>query len=196
MIRALAAAALALAVAGCDPGARTSPFKGIDITGSGVQASATPLVDGEGKPRTLADFRGKAVLVIFGYTHCPDVCPTSLADAAKALKALGNDASRVQVVFVSVDPKRDTPALLREYVTAFRPDFVGLTGSRDALAQFTRDFKVYANVEESDDPSKYKVEHSGQMVVLDPKGQPRLMFAPGMAPADMASDLKVLLDNA
>ena len=193
--RALAAFAMALAVAGCDPGAR-SPFKGIDITGSGVQASATPLVDGDGKPRSLADFRGKAVLVIFGYTHCPDVCPTSLADAAKALKALGNDAARVQVVFVSVDPKRDTPQLLRDYVTAFRPDFVGLTGSRDALTAFTRDFKVYSNVEENDDPSKYKVEHSGQMIVLDPKGQPRLMFAPGMASADMAADLRVLLDNA
>jgi len=195
MMRALAALAVVLALAACDPG-RTSPFKGVDITGSGIQASPTPLVDGDGKPRSLADFRGKAVLVIFGYTHCPDVCPTSLADAAKALKTLGNEASRVQVVFVSVDPKRDTPQLLRDYVTAFRPDFVGLTGSREALAQFTRDFKVYANVEESDVPAKYKVEHSGQMIVLDPKGQPRLLFAPGAAPADMAAHLKVLLDNA
>ncbi len=195
MIRALAALAVAFLVASCEPGAR-SPFKGIDITGSDIHASATPLVDGEGKARSLADFRGKAVVVIFGYTHCPDVCPTSLADAAKALKALGNDASRVQVVFVSVDPKRDTPQLLRDYVTAFRPDFVGLTGSRDALTAFTKDFKVYSSVEESDDPSKYKVEHSGQMIVLDPKGQPRLMFAPGLPAADIASDLKVLLDNA
>jgi len=195
MRRALAALAVALSLAGCDPGAR-SPFKGIDITGSGIQASATALVDGEGKPRSLADFRGKTVVVIFGYTHCPDVCPTSLADAAKAVKALGNDASRVQVVFVSVDPKRDTPSLLRDYVTAFRPDFVGLTGSREALNAFTRDFKVYANVEESDDPSKYKVEHSGQMVVLDAKGQPRLMFAPGLSSADMGADLRVLLDRA
>ena len=196
MIRALAVLAMAVAVAGCDPGARASPFKGIDITGSEIHASATPLTGADGRPHSLAEYRGKAVLVIFGYTHCPDVCPTSLADAAKALKALGNDASRVQVVFVGVDPKRDTPQLLRDYVTAFRPDFVGLTGSRDAIVAFTKDFKVYSNVEESDEPAKYKVEHSGQMIVLDPKGQPRLMFAPGMPSADIASDLKVLLDNA
>ena len=196
MIRAAAALVLALAVAACDPGSRASPFKGIDVTGSDIHASAVPLVDGEGHARSIADFKGKAVLVIFGYTHCPDVCPTSLADAAKAMKALGNDASRVQVVFVSVDPKRDTPPLLRDYVGAFDPRFVGLTGPRDALTQVTKDFKVYSNVEENDDPSKYRVEHSGQMFVLDAKGQPRLVFAPGMASADMAADLKVLLDNA
>jgi protein SCO1/2 len=198
MIRALAGLAMALALAGCDKlgGGAPSPFKGIDITGSDVRAGDTALVDAEGKPRAMADFRGKAVVVMFGYTHCPDVCPTSLADAAKALKQLGNDAARVQVVFVSVDPSRDTPALLGAYVKAFRPDFIGLTGTPEALSRVTKDFKVYAAVREDADPSKYTVEHAGQMFVLDAQGRPRLMFPPGMAPGDMAADLRVLLDNA
>ena len=197
MNRALAALAIALSLAACDKlGGPPSPFKGIDITGSEVHPGETTLMDGEGKPRRLGDFAGKVLVVIFGYTHCPDVCPTSLADAAKALKQLGNDAARVQVVFVSVDPERDKPALLRDYVTAFRPDFIGLTGSAEAITRVTKDFKVFAAVHEDADPSKYTVEHSGQMFVLDGQGRARLMFPPGMAAADMAADLKVLLNNA
>jgi protein SCO1/2 len=201
MTRALAALAvvlgMSLGLAACEKlGGAPSPFKGIDITGSDVKPGDTALVDSSGQPRTMNAFGGKVLLVMFGYTHCPDVCPTSLADAAKALKQLGNDASRVQVVFVGVDPSRDTPALLGEYVKAFRPDFIGLTGNRDAITRVTKDFRVYAAVHEDADPSKYTVEHAGQMFVLDGQGRPRLMFPPGMAPADIASDLRVLLDNA
>ena len=200
MKRALAAlataAAVSLGLAACDKlGGPPSPFKGIDITGSDVRPGETALLDGAGRPRSLQAFGGKVLVVIFGYTHCPDVCPTSLADAAKALKQLGNDAARVQVVFVSVDPGRDKPTLLRDYVTAFRPDFIGLTGDPEAIARVTRDFRVYSAVHEDADPSKYTVEHAGQMFVLDGQGRARLMFPPGMPAADIAADLRVLLDR-
>ena len=187
------AAAVFLA-AGCDfkP---ASPFKGIDITGSDVRG-ALQLPDAQGKVRSIEDFRGKLVAVLFGYTHCPDVCPTSLADLGKAVRQLGKDAERVQVVFISVDPRRDTPQLLGEYVKAFNPAFIGLTGDRAAIERVTKDFKVYSSVQESDDPSKYRVEHAGQIVVLDGQGRARLMFPPGLSATDMASDLRVLLDNA
>ena len=197
MRRALAAlAAVALLLAACDrlPGTTPSPFKGIDVTGSDLKSDLR-LTDAAGQARSAADFRGKVVVVIFGYTQCPDVCPTSLADVAKAVKQLGDAGKRVQVLFVSVDPGRDKPALLREYVAAFNPDFIGLTGTREAIDKVTRDFKAYAAVHESSKPSEYTVEHSGQMFVLDGQGRTRLVFAPAMAPADMAADLKVLLNN-
>ena len=197
MRRIAATAALLLALSACDglSGASRTPFKGADVTGSPWHSEAR-LVDQDGKPRTLADFNGKLVVLIFGYTHCPDVCPTSLADMAKAMKQLGSDAPRVQVLFVSVDPKRDTPELLRQYVAAFDPRFVGLTGDADALARLVKDYRLFAEVRESPNPAEYVVSHSGQMFVLDRDGKPRLMFPPGMPAADMAADLKVLLDNA
>lgn len=198
MKRALAAlaAAAALLLAACDrlPGATPSPFKGIDVTGTDLRSDLR-LTDATGQARSAADFRGKLVVVIFGYTQCPDVCPTSLADVAKAVKQLGEAGKRVQVLFVSVDPGRDKPALLRDYVAAFNPDFIGLTGTRQAIDAVTKDFKVYAAVHESAKPAEYTVEHSGQMFVLDGQGRTRLVFAPGMAPADMAADLRVLLNN-
>ena len=193
--RALAALAAVVALAACDRLAgNASPFKGVDVTGSDMK-SEIALTDADGKARSIADFRGKVVLVIFGYTQCPDVCPTSLADAAKALRQLGGAASRVQVLFVSVDPGRDKPALLREYVAAFDPSFVALTGPAEAIARVTTDFKVYAAVHESATPAEYTVEHSGQMFVLDGQGRTRLVLMPGMPSADIASDLRVLLNN-
>ena len=195
MMRALAAlAAVAILAAGCGERA-ASPFKGVDVTGSDIHSDLR-LKDAEGKARAMADFRGKVVVVLFGYTHCPDVCPTSLANLAKAVKQLGGDGTRVQVVFISVDPKRDTPELLREYTKAFNPAFIALTGDRAAIEGVAKDLKVYAAVKESDDPAKYEVEHSGQMFVFDGQGRVRLVLPPSMPSADIASDLKVLLDNA
>jgi protein SCO1 len=122
-----------LASAGCDkwPGTRSSPFNSVDITGADLGPDFR-LSDHDGKERTLADFRGKAVAIFFGYTQCPDVCPTTLAEMAHALKLLGPDGARVQVLFITVDPKRDTPDLLRHYVPAFHPSFIGLRGDEAA----------------------------------------------------------------
>ncbi len=197
--RAALAAALAVAtleLAGCERlfAPAKSPFQGIDVTG-GAMGGELRLTDHDGKPRTLADFRGKVVVVFFGYTHCPDVCPTTLADLASALKQLGNDASRVQVLLVTVDPKRDTPELLKQYVTAFNPGFIGLRGDTEALTRATKDFHVYWNVREGSTAESYTVDHSGQAYALDRDGKVRLLFAPGTAPAAIASDLRVLLNG-
>jgi protein SCO1 len=189
----LAAAALTLA-AGCERlfAPSKSPFQGVDVTGSDMGGEMR-LADHDGKPRSLADFRGKLVVVSFGYTHCPDVCPTTLSDLASAMKQLGSDASQVQVLFVTVDPNRDTAELLRHYVPAFDPSFIGLRGDEAATARVTKDFHVYASVREGRTPGSYTVDHSGQIFVLDREGRIRLLFAPGTAPAAMASDLRVLL---
>jgi protein SCO1 len=192
----LALAALLLALAGCDKlfSPPKTPFHGVDVTGLDA-GSALRLPDFDGNVRSLADFRGKLVIVDFGYTQCPDVCPTTLHDYAQALKALGADASQVQFLFVTVDPRRDTPKLLKEYVPAFDPRFIALRGDADATARVTKDFKVYAEERPGKTPESYTVDHSSQVFVFDRQGRLRLMIPAGTAPADIASDLRVLLDN-
>ena len=190
------APAIALA-AGCDkflPSAKPV-FNGVDVTGSDIGPDFR-LTDHNGKERTLADFRGKAVALFFGYTHCPDVCPTTLSDLAGAMKILGADAGRVQVLFVTVDPKRDTPELLKNYVPAFNPGFLGLYGDAAATAKVTKDFKIYAAERPGATAQSYTVDHSAQTLVFDPQGRLRLVFSYGMAADKMAADLKVLLNNA
>lgn len=193
--RALLAVAFAASLAGCEKlFSSKSPFNGIDVTG-GNMGGELRLVDHDGKARSLAQFRGKAVVVVFGFTHCPDVCPTALADLATALRALGAEGARVQVLFVTVDPKRDTPELLRQYVPAFHPSFLGLIGDEDALARVRKDFNVYAAVRAGSTPETYSVDHSGQMFGFDPQGRIRLVWAPGMAPGLIADDLRILLNS-
>ena len=192
---ALAAAAL-VALGACDklfPGTRGT-FNAIDVTGGGMGGELR-LTDHNGKPRTLEGFRGKVVVVAFGFTHCPDVCPTMLADLAAAVKELGEDGARVQVLFVTVDPGRDKPELLREYVPAFNPSFLGLTGDDAALAKVRKDFNVYANVREGRTPGAYTVDHSAQMFVFDAGGRVRLVVPPGIASKALASDLRILLNS-
>lgn len=192
----LGLAAATLALAGCDklaPGSRT-PFNGVDITGSDLGPDFR-LTDHNGKERSLADFKGKAVAMFFGYTHCPDVCPTTLSDMANALKALGPDGQRVQVLFVTVDPKRDTPELLREYVPAFNPTFLGLYGDAAATAKVTKDFRIYAAERPGKTPESYTVDHSAQTLVFDAKGKLRLMLAYGTPGDKIASDLRILLNS-
>jgi protein SCO1/2 len=193
ILRSIAAAAVALLIAGCDSflGSK-SPFQGVDVTGSAIGGEMR-LNDQNGKPRSLTDFRGKVVVVSFGYTHCPDVCPTTLADLASAVKKLGADASRVQVLFVTVDPKRDTPELLRQYVPAFSPDFLGLWGSAEATEKVTRDFHVYAQERPGKTPESYTVDHSAQTFVFDREGRIRLVIAYASTPEAIASDLRILL---
>ena len=192
---AAALAVAALALAACDkllPNAR-SPFNGIDVTGAPF-GNDFRLADAEGRARSLADFRGKVVVLVFGYTHCPDVCPTTLADFSSAVKRLGPEASRVQVLFVTVDPQRDTPQLLREYVPAFHPSFIGLRGDDAATQKVTRDFRTYVNRNEKAGSTAYTVDHAAQSFVFDPSGRLRLVIGYGMEPEKIAKDLRLLLN--
>jgi len=186
--------ALALALGGCDPlaGSGKPSFHGTDVTGMEA-GSALRLDDAEGKPRTVADFRGKVVAVTFGYTDCPDVCPTTLHDWAEAMKKLGPNASRVQFLFVSVDPARDTPARLRAYVHGFDPRFVGLRGDAKATDAAAKDFHVYVETQPGKTADTYTVNHSSQVFVFDPAGKLRLMEGAGTSPADIAADVRALL---
>ncbi len=145
------------------------------------------------RPRSLGDFRGKAVAVVFGYTRCPDVCPTTLADYAKAVKLLGPEGDRVQVLFVTLDPERDSAALLRSYVPAFDPAFLGLRGDAEATARVVRDFKLYVEKGPADASGNYAVQHSSQVFVYDPAGKLRLIVPAGTSPPAIAADLRRLL---
>ena len=132
---------LAALIVGCDSSFKAPAFQLTDVTGAEF-ARDFQLTDHNGKPRTLADFKGKVVVVFFGYTHCPDVCPTTMSELALVMKELGKDADRLQVLFITVDPERDTPAVLSQYVPAFHPDFLGLYGDADATARTAKEFKV------------------------------------------------------
>jgi protein SCO1/2 len=180
---------LALALSACDRGVK---FKSADITGADY-GRTLELTDHTGKPRRLEDFRGKAVVLFFGFTQCPDVCPTTLAEVAAALKKLGPDADRVQVLVVSVDPERDTPELLGKYVTAFDPRFLGLRGDLAATQKAAKEFKVYFEKRKAGDT--YSIDHSGQSYVIDPRGRIRLLVRPDRIEADLADDLRVLLQE-
>jgi len=186
------AALLAAALVACSP--EGPKFRSTDITGA--EFGRELALDGhDGRPRTLADFRGKAVLVFFGYTHCPDVCPTTLADAAQALKALGKDADRVQVLFVTVDPERDTPAVLSKYVPAFDPRFLGMHGDAAAIQKAAKEFKIFYEKRPGKAPGEYTMDHSGQSYVFDPQGRIRLLLRHDRLSQDLAEDLRTLLKD-
>src|SRR5688500_17377584 len=153
----------------CDSGPQ---FKSTDITGA-PYGHSLELTDHTGKPRRLEDFRGKAVVLFFGFTHCPDVCPTTLADIAQAIKTLGPDAERVQVLMVSVDPERDTPAALAKYVTAFDPRFLALRGDLAATRKVAGESTRYFEKAKSGDG--YTVTHSAQSYGIDPHGRLRAL---------------------
>ena len=176
--------------AGCDSGPK---FKSTDITGADY-GKAIDLTDHNGKPRHLEDFRGKAVVVFFGFTHCPDVCPATLAEMAQVVKQLGADGERVQLLFVTVDPERDTREALAKYVTAFDPRFLGLYGDLDATRRVAKDFKIYFEKRKTGDT--YSVDHSAQSYVIDPQGRLRLLVRHERISADLPDDLKVLLSES
>lgn len=187
------AAALALfTLAGCQPVPQAPKFQGTDITGAAF-ARDFRLTDHTGRPRTLADFRGKVVAVFFGYTHCPDVCPTTLADFAAALQQLGPDAKRVQVIFVTVDPQRDTPELLQAFVPAFDPSFLGMYTDPDTLAKLAKEYKVVYQKTSAKGGDDYLIDHTAGTYVYDPAGRLRLLVPYGSSPDAIASDLRVLL---
>ncbi|MBI5901301.1 MAG: SCO family protein [Rhodocyclales bacterium] len=180
---------LALLVAGCTEARK---FVSTDLSmvdwGKDFQ-----LTDHHGKPRRLADFKGKAVVLFFGYTQCPDVCPTTLSTMREAMALLGDDAKRVQVLFATVDPGRDTPQLLAQYVPSFHPDFLGLYGDEKTIAATARDFKVFYVKQPGKTPDTYSVDHSTGSYAFDPSGRLRLLLRHGETPTNVAADLKLLL---
>ena len=176
-------------LAGCDG----PKFQSTDITGA-PYGKVLELADTQGRLRHLEDFRGKAVVMFFGFTHCPDICPTTLAEIAAAVKSLGQDAERVQVLFVTVDPERDTARALREYVSAFDPRFVALRGDDAATQRVAKDFKIY--YEKRKQGATYTIDHSAQAYVLDPQGRLRLLVRHDRIGKDLAPDLRALLREA
>lgn len=192
-MRLIASLLLAVAVAACGP---ASPkFQGSDVTGATFGRDFS-LIDHHGKARTLADFRGKAVVVFFGYTQCPDFCPTTLSELAAAMKMLGPDASRVQVLFVTVDPARDTQDVLAHYVPAFDPSFLGLYGDDKATSEVAREFKIIYQKQPGREPGSYTVDHSAGTYLFDPQGRLRVYENYGPGPAVYAHDLRELLNAA
>jgi len=184
----------AAAVTGC--GQKEPSFTNLDITGNTQFGHDFSLPDSSGHVRTLADYKGKVVVMVFGYTHCPDVCPTTLAELSQALQQLGpDDAKRVQVLFVTVDPERDTPALMAQYAAAFNPTFVGLRPADDAqLKQVTKDFRVYYAKVPGTTADNYTMDHTAASYVFDTTGKLRLFARDGQGVTPWVHDLKLLLD--
>ena len=178
-------------LSGCG-GGEAPQFKLTDVTGADFGKELN-LTDHNGKPRTLEDFRGKVLVVFFGYTHCPDVCPTTLAELAQVARELGPDAARMQVLFVTVDPERDTPELLRRYVPAFNPGFLGLYGDTEATARAAKAFKIVYRKQPLDAPGRYTMDHSAGTYILDQAGRLRLFAQYGTGAPALLHDIRELL---
>lgn len=191
-MRFFAAILTAALIAGCGPSGPT--FRNTDITGAewGRELS---LIDHTGKPRTLADFRGKVIVVFFGYVRCPDVCPTTLAELKSVVEQLGDEGKRVQVLFVTVDPERDTRELLAQYVPVFNPDFLGLYGDKEQTARTAKEFKVYYQKVAGSRPDNYSVDHTAGSYVFDTNGRMRLFVSHGQA-GTLATDIRTLLKGS
>ena len=170
----------------------TGAYVATDITGAEF-AKALSLTDHTGKRRTLNDFKGKVVALFFGYTHCPDVCPTTMFDLKNAMKLLGDKSNQVQVLFVTVDPQRDTQEVLAQFVPAFDKSFIGLRGSLQETAETLGSFKVFYSKIEGKNKDDYTVDHSAGIYVFDKKGSVRLYMNYGEKSADMASDFSKLM---
>ena len=194
MKRFLALCLLALSLVACDK-LQTKPlsFQNTDLTGLDY-AKEFSLTDHTGKPRTLADFKGKVVMLFFGYTQCPDVCPTTMAEMANVLKALGPQADQVQVLFVTLDPERDKQELLAQYVPAFDPRFIGLYGDAAATAKVAKEFKVFYAKQPGKTPDSYTLDHTAATYVFDRNGKIRLFVRNGQSTEAIVHDIKQLLN--
>jgi len=184
-----ALAALSLGLAGCG---EKPAFKGVDLTGADY-ARDFSLTDHNGQARTLADFRGKVAVLFFGYTQCPDVCPTTLSELAQARQLLGAQGERLQGLFVSVDPERDTPAIMKAYLASFDPSFLALYAAPAELPAVAKSFKVYYKKVEGKTPTSYTMDHSAGSYVYDTQGRLRLYHRHGSGAEALASDIKLLL---
>ena len=181
---------LAAALAGCGPSGPV--FRSIDVTGADY-GRGFKLTDHNGQPRTLADYRGKLVTLFFGFTHCPDVCPTSLSTMKQALTLLGPDAEKVQVLFITVDPERDTAELLANYVPKFDPSFIGLRGDPAATAETAKEYKIFYQKVAGATEGQYTMDHSAGTYVHDAQGRLRLFIRHGETAENIVQDLKALL---
>jgi len=190
--RLLQGAGVALALTTLAACSEAPGFVGIDITGADY-AQDFDLLDHHGRRRTLADFRGKAVVIFFGFTQCPDVCPTSMAELAQARRLLGADGERLQGLFISVDPERDTPELMREYMAAFDPSFLALNVPLDQLPDLAKRFRIYYKKVPGSTPQTYTLDHSAGSYVYDPQGRLRLYHRYGSGAEALAADIRRLL---
>jgi len=188
----------AVSLLGCDqiglPSSKTS-FKGVDITGA-EYARSLSLPDQNGQPRTLAEFKGKVVVVFFGYTQCPDVCPTTMVELAQVKKSLGKDGDKLQGVFVSIDPERDTPAILKPYMASFDPSFVALRGTPDQTTAAAKEFKVFYAKVPGQQEGSYTMDHTAGSYVLDANGKVRLFERYGIGVEALSADIKALMAGA
>lgn len=184
-------ATLLLAVAGCSDAPESPRFKLTDVTGASFGKSLE-LTDHNGQRRSLADFRGKVVALFFGFTHCPDVCPTTLVEMAGVMKELGDDASKLQVLFVTVDPERDTPDVLKRYVPAFHPSFLGLAGSAEETAAAAKEFKIFYQKQKLSGGG-YTMDHSAGTYLIDREGRLRLFAQYGAGAPALLHDIRLLL---
>jgi protein SCO1/2 len=179
-------------LAACKPASEANQLVATDITGADF-AQSFHLTDHNGQARTLADFKGQAVALFFGYTHCPDVCPTTMADLKQTMKLLGPRADELQVLFVTLDPERDTQEVLAKYVPAFDARFIGLRGTVEETAATAKVFKIFSSKVQSEGRSGYTIDHSAGMYVFDKAGKIRLYVDYGEKPAEMANDIKLIL---
>jgi len=184
-----------VSLAGCDRflGAPKLDFKNTDLTGLDY-AKDFALTDHTGKPRTLADYKGKVVVLFFGYTQCPDVCPTTMAEMSAVMQELGPQAEQVQVLFATLDPERDTQQLLAQYVPAFDKRFTGLYGTPEQVAKVAKEFKVYYAKVPGKTPGSYTMDHTAASYVFDKNGKIRLFVRNGQGPAPLVHDIKLLLN--
>ncbi len=197
LLRSAAACALSAGAAGLLAGCskeKAPAFQGVDVTGA-EYARDLPLPDHNGQPRHLKDFAGKVVVVFFGYTQCPDVCPTSMAELAEVKRSLGADGERLQGLFVTVDPERDTPEVLKAYMTNFDPSFLALRGTPEQLAAVAKDFKIYYKKVPGQTPTSYTMDHSAGSYLYDPAGRLRVYHRYGSGAQALASDVKALLQT-
>lgn len=191
--RLLGLLAFILLLAGCGEAERPQQkFSTVDITGV-PWGKDFALTDHNGTARSVSDFKGKAVIVFFGYTNCPDMCPMTMYKLARAVEKLGKDAEQVQVLLVTLDPKRDTPEVLKQYATAFHPSFLGMYADEATTAHTAKDFKIFFQHQQPDETGFYTVDHMGPAFVFDPQGRLRLFISDEHSPEVVAEDLRTLL---
>jgi len=183
---------LACFLVACGHSQAPAKLYGADIGGADFVGDFE-LLDHHGAKRQMSDYQGKVVVLFFGYTHCPDVCPTAMADMAKMMKLLGSDANQVQVLFVTLDPERDNQQVLAKYVPSFDERFVGLYGNAQQTAEVAKRYKVFFEKKDVAGKSGYTIDHSAGAFVFDKAGKVRIYFRNGQKPNEMASDLKQLL---
>ena len=191
----IAATPVSVLLTACSPPASKPVFQSIDLTGADYAKGFT-LADHNGKTRSLADFAGQVVVVFFGFTQCPDVCPTALAELAEVKRLLGKNGSKMQGIFITLDPERDTPEVLKAYVANFDPGFLALRPTMEQLPEVAKSYKIHYKKVDGKTPSSYSLDHSTGTYVYDPKGNLRLYSRHASGAAVMASDIALLLKSA